>query len=134
MKYRYACPSCRTELNPHEDVVVVAKNGDRSGLVLLHPEPGNQRVFVAASLQLKPKDAVRFYCPVCQAELKSAAATNLVRLDYKAQDGSEGFATFSRVYGEHASFYVEKDGAVRAFGESAPLYGDCKFYVEWISG
>ena len=70
-----------------------------------------------------------FSCPICQAVLRSAADKNLVQLSFKSDQGDEGFVTFSRVYGEHATYFVEK-GKLRSFGENVGLYGDVNFFGE----
>jgi hypothetical protein len=129
MAYHYFCPSCSTELNPHQDVVLTGGKGKKRGLVLLNPEPGNYQAHVAKVLGLKAGDKVDFACPICQATLRSPVDKNLVQLSFKSDLGDEGFVTFSRVYGEHATYFIE-NGKVRSFGENAALYGDINFFGE----
>jgi hypothetical protein len=129
MIYHYFCPSCMTELNPRGDVVLTGMKGKKRGLVLLNPEPGNYQAYVATALGLKIGDKIDFLCPVCQAAMKSPADKNLVQLAFKSDRGDEGVVTFSRVYGEHATYFLER-GKVRSFGENAALYGDLNFFGE----
>jgi hypothetical protein len=129
MTYHYFCPTCMTELNPRGDVVLTGAKGKKRGLVLLNPEPGNYQAYVAKALGLKNGDIVDFCCPVCQKPLKAAASKNLVKLSFKSDQGEEGFVTFSRVYGEHATYFLE-NGKVRSFGANAALYGDLNFFGE----
>lgn len=129
MTYHYSCPRCGAELNPREDVVLTGAKAKKRGLVLLSPEPGNYHAYVAKALDLRPGDMLDFSCPLCQASLKSRANKNLVQLSYKGDGGDEGFVTFSRVYGEHATYMVE-NGKVQAFGPNAALYGDINYFGE----
>ena len=122
MTHRLSCPNCLSQLNPREDLVLTAANRGKRGLVLLHPEPGNYRVALSDGLPLAKGDVVDFSCPVCQASLVSKLDQSLVQLDYASKSGDErGIVVFSRVYGDHATFIVNKQ-SVAAYGKNAPTY------------
>jgi hypothetical protein len=127
--YRYFCPSCHTGLSPQSHVVLGARKGKRRGLVILNPEPGNYEVFASDSLELVYGDIIDFFCPVCQAELRSNADDRLVRVRFRGDDGQTGAVSFSRIFGEHATYLVTED-RIRTFGESAGTYGACNFFGE----
>ena len=122
MAHRLLCPSCSSQLNPRDDLILAAAHRGKRGLVLLHSEPGNYRVVVSQGLEFAGGDVVDFFCPACQAPLTSKLDSKLVQLDFVSAEGSPtGFVAFSRVYGEHSTFVVSKD-SVSSYGESAPAY------------
>ncbi len=129
MKREYFCPSCRTTLNPNVKIVLTASWGEQRGLVLLSPQPGNYQAFI--SKELAPPEGARlsFSCPVCQASLHSTVDKNLAELGYRTSHGETGSVDFSRVCGEHATYFVNEDD-VRAFGENAGVYGARNFFGE----
>ena len=109
MKWHYRCPACDTTLNPHEAIMVVADWGGRRLLMGFHPEPGNYEVFLPPDVQVVPRAAWEFYCPVCHANLAVEDGDDLCHLDLD-EDGVRKKVVFSRIAGEHATFLLGADG------------------------
>jgi hypothetical protein len=127
MKRFYHCPECRTRLNPNVKVILKAVIGDRQGLLLLSPQPGNYQIIASESLRLVEGETTELYCPVCQADLVSKVDPNLAELAYRTDQGGQGRVVFSRVYGEHAT-YVLNEESVRSYGENAGAYSASNFF------
>ncbi len=72
-----------------------------------------------------------FFCPVCQADLKSCVDKNLARIDFKQSNGTEGKVNFSRIFGEEATYFVTQE-QVRSFGSNAEIYGAVNFFGEGL--
>ncbi|GAB4376199.1 MAG: hypothetical protein Kow0062_16150 [Acidobacteriota bacterium] len=126
----YYCPKCQATLNPNVKIILSARKGTRQGLVLLSPRPGEYDAIAAEELALEPGDKVEFFCPLCRADLTSRADDNLAELGYRGDRGEEGRVDFSRIFGEHATYFVSK-GEVRSFGAHASHYSDANFFGEW---
>jgi hypothetical protein len=129
MKRTYSCPECSAVLNPNVKVILRASKGKRQALLLLSPRPGNYQVLGAEALGIARGDRVSFSCPVCHADLASAANRNLVELRFADEGGATGRVDFSRVFGEHATYVVTRE-QVRSYGEDAAAYGKVNFFGE----
>jgi hypothetical protein len=129
MKRFYHCPHCGTRLNPNVKIIVRAEIGDRQGLLLLSPQPGNYQIIASESLRPVEGEVADLFCPVCQADLVSEVDDHLAELAYKTDQGGAGRVVFSRVYGEHAT-YVLNEEQVRSYGENAGAYSASNFFGE----
>jgi hypothetical protein len=129
MKRFYHCPHCGTRLNPNVKIIVRAEIGDRQGLLLLSPQPGNYQIIASESLRPVEGEVAELFCPVCQADLVSDVDDHLAELAYKTDQGGAGRVVFSRVYGEHAT-YVLNEEQVRSYGENAGAYSASNFFGE----
>ncbi|MBU0551929.1 hypothetical protein KJ940_10605 [Myxococcota bacterium] len=126
MSRTYFCPHCKAILNPNIKVVLAVQAHGQRGLILLSAQPGDYEVIVAPAFQLNEGDDVDFFCPVCQASLRCPQDSHLAELGFRSING-EGRVEFSRVYGEHATYFVTKE-EISSFGESADLYGHVNFF------
>ena len=116
MKRTYFCPHCGATLNPNVKIVLTAVHGDERGLILLSPQPGNYKSIIPPELTLEVGDLLELYCPVCNADL--ATSPTIARVDFRFSTGTEGSVSFSRRYGEHATYLVSED-QVRTYGAHA---------------
>jgi hypothetical protein len=129
MKRYYHCPHCGTRLNPNVKIIVKAVIGDRHGLLLLSPQPGNYQIIASESLRPVEGETADLFCPICQENLQSDVDTHLAELSYRTDQGGRGKVVFSRVYGEHAT-YVLNEETVRSYGENAGAYSASNFFGE----
>ena len=129
MKRVYFCPKCETTLNPNVKVVLVAANGDKRGLVLMSPQPGNYQIFTSDNLEIKKGDLLEIFCPVCGANLRSHVDRHLAEISFRTSQGEEGRVDFSRVAGEHATYIITAE-EIRSYGENAGVYGARNFFGE----
>lgn len=116
MKRTYSCPRCQATLNPNVKVILTAVRGNRRGLILLSPQPGNYNAIVPEDLPIAAGDLVEFHCPVCNALLTSPENENLAALRFRFSTGLQGTVLFSRRYGEHATYFISDD-EVRTYGD-----------------
>lgn len=117
-KRTYTCPRCQANLNPNVKIILAAARGERRGLVLLSPQPGNYKAIGTDELGLQSGDLVEFRCPVCNAGLTASHDENLASLDFRFSTGLTGKVFFSRRYGEHATYFVTND-EIRSYGDAA---------------
>lgn len=129
MKRAYFCPDCRANLNPNVKIILTMVKGDRRGLALLSPQPGNYDMIRPKDLVLPPGELIEIRCPVCHADLTSKVDPNLARIGFERTDGTRGWVDFSRVSGEHATFFVTSE-AVHSYGKNAEVYGGVNFFGE----
>ena len=127
MKRSFRCPKCNTALNPGTKVIFTAEHGEARGLMLLSPELGNYRVVCDESFPLAQGAKYLFRCPSCRADLTSPENDNLVEIVLRDERGKSAKITFSRVFGEHATFMHTAHG-VRRFGEHAEKYVPANFF------
>ena len=127
MTVRYHCPACSGLLNPGTKVIFVVEQGANRGLMLLNPKLGDYAAVLSESFPLEVGAACGFHCPICHADLTSPHDPNLVEIHVRAADGSTGRVSFSRIFGEHATFLVTQAG-VRRFGEHAARYETVNFF------
>ncbi len=129
MKRTYLCPACDAVLNPNVKVILRAAKGRKQALVLLSPRPGNYQATGTEALGITRGDRVTFSCPVCQADLTSAANRNLAELRFEDEGGGGGRVDFSRVFGQHATYVVTHE-RIRSYGEDAAAYEKVNFFGE----
>ena len=129
MKRSYYCLKCGTDLNPGTKIILtfIAKSGQ--GLILFSPQPGNYSVIVPEAARFRQGEAVQFNCPVCHAEITSAVNKNLAEIGFRFSNGLEGRVSFSRRYGEHATYFVTQE-EIRTYGENAQVYSQVNFFGE----
>ena len=121
MKRVYECPHCSATLNPNVKIVLQVVKRRKRGLILMSPRPGDYTVYPAGDLDLQEGDRLTFRCPVCHADLRSPVSKDLAEIGFRNPNGEVGRLSFSRVYGEHASFFIVGE-EVRIYGEHADLY------------
>lgn len=129
MKNTFLCPHCHSVLNPNVKIALAARYGQKRGMMLLSPQPGNYKFLADPSFAdaLKPKAKVTFFCPVCAAELTSRSSDKLVELQLQTPGRPERRIEFSRAHGVHATFIIE-DGTVTPYGEDADDFDQVNFF------
>ncbi len=128
MKTKFACPRCRSVLNPGEAIVLAVRVGDARGLIQLSPEPADYRYVCDDSFgdHLQIGDEVDFACPVCCEDLTSPHSEKLVEILILTPDDEVHAAQFSRICGEHATF-VHDGRETRSFGKDRSRFDDLTF-------
>jgi len=128
MALSYYCPKCDSLLNPNVRVVLIARYGNRQGIVLMSSQLGNYQVICDKGFchDVAKGDAVDFCCPVCHTTLTSEAHQNFAELKIvnTEKEGHEPcLLRFSRISEEHATFLYDGD-SVKEFGEEAGVFRD----------
>lgn len=128
MKTKFACPRCRSVLNPGEAIILTVRVGDARGLIQLSPEPADYRYVCDDSFgeNLQIGDRVDFSCPVCSEDLTSPQSAKLVEILILAPEGKIYSAQFSRICGEQATF-VHDGREIRAYGRDTANFDDLTF-------
>ena len=126
MHLSYHCPKCDSLLNPNVRVVLIARYGDKQGIVLMSSQLGNYQVICDKGFchGVAKGDAVEFCCPVCHSSLTSSAHQNFseVKVVNTENSGHQPcLLRFSRISDEHATFLYDGD-SVREFGEEAGYF------------
>jgi len=126
MSLSYHCPACDALLNPNVRVVLIARHGDRQGIVLLSSQLGNYQVICDKGFchEVSGGELVDFLCPVCHASLTSDVQPQFAELKVVNSENSghrRCLLRFSRVSEQHATFLYDGD-TVKEFGEEAGLY------------
>ncbi|NOZ01830.1 MAG: hypothetical protein GXP54_08070 [Deltaproteobacteria bacterium] len=129
MRREYFCPHCGATLNPNIKIILLISNGDQKGLVLASPQPGDYELIVPRELTLKNGDLVTIECAVCGADLKSNVDEKLAKVGFRDSTGEGGHVDFSRVFGEHATYFVTRE-SVQSYGEHADVYHGRNFFGE----
>ncbi len=114
----YTCGRCGARLNPNVKIILRAEVNGRRALLLFSPQPGNYSVIAPEDFALRPKDDLRFSCPVCSANLTSPHDPNMAEIRFTGADGREGTVAFSREHGHHATYFITEE-KVKAYGEHA---------------
>lgn len=129
MKNTFACPHCRVVLNPSVKILLVAAFGDRKGMILLSPQPGNFRYICDKNLKqgLSAGDEVVFSCPVCAGDLTSPGNKAFTRLLLLTPGQDERVVEFSRIFGTHATFIIDGQ-EVTSYGDDAGDLGATNFF------
>jgi len=129
MRREYYCPHCRKLLNPGTLVVFIVDHDRERELVLLAPELGDYSIIYPASLTFELGTLYTFRCPLCRADLSSNLDQRLVDILSLTDDGSPVRVSFSRVFGEQATFVFASDG-VDQYGEHAERFDTLNFFGE----
>lgn len=118
MKSTFACPHCKSVLNPSVKILLAVKYKTKQGMILLSPQPGNYKYICDPSVStvMKPGATLTFFCPVCATDLTSPASKKFVELSLLDPNQKTRKVEFSRVMGTHATFIVDGDG-VTPYGD-----------------
>ncbi len=131
MHRTYYCPHCSALLNPNVKVILSAVHGDKRGLILLSPQPGNYKAIIPPDMGIQQGTAFEIRCPVCNADLTSREDPNLATLNFRIDSGGSGEVRFSKIYGQQATYVISGE-ETRAFGMDAQIYGSINFFGEGI--
>ena len=126
MVLSYMCPKCKTNLNPNIRVILIAKRGDKRGLMLLSPRLGDYDFKCDRELNglIRAGDAVEFLCPVCHESLTSSEGEHfaeLLAIDPANHEPKTKIVRFSCICNEHATFIYDED-SVNSFGKDNEKY------------
>ena len=125
----YYCPHCRKLLNPGQKVIFLVENGNDREMVLLSAKLGDYSVVHSRSMTFEEGKVYTFRCPICRADLTSGLDENLVDILTDGADETQVRVSFSRVFGEQATFLRAPDG-VNRYGEHASRYDNVNFFGE----
>jgi len=129
MKNTFACPHCRSVLNPSVKILLVVRYKKKQGMILLSPQPGNYKYLCDPTVEstLKTGAALNFFCPVCSENLESPSNKKFVEILLEDAGGRERKVEFSRIYGTHATFIVDGD-EVTPYGDDVEDFGQTNFF------
>jgi hypothetical protein len=118
----FLCPKCGEHLRVGDHIVFKVKNsGKQTALLLLSPQIGNYSSIKHPSFEIKTGEFLEFFCPLCNASLRSDIHQNLARVLLKDDEGKRFDIYFSQIAGEHSTY--ETDGeSVHTAGEDAGKY------------
>jgi hypothetical protein len=125
----YFCPHCRRMLNPGTKVIFLVENGNDREMVLLSAKLGEYSVVHSRSMTFEEGKIYTFRCPICRSDLTSNLDENLVDILTQTDDDILVRVSFSRVFGEQATFLRSPDGVDR-YGEHAERYEGLNFFGE----
>ena len=123
----YFCPHCRKMLNPGTKVIFLVENGNDRELMLLSAKLGEYSAVHSRSMKFEEGKVYTFRCPMCRSDLTSSLDENLVDILTESDDGIMVRVSFSRVFGEQATFLRAPDGVDR-YGEHASRYENVNFF------
>ena len=129
MARSYFCPHCRKLLNPGTKVIFLVDTGQDCELMLLSAKLGDYSAVFARSMVFEKGQIYIFRCPLCRADLTSSLDEQLVDILTDADNGGMVRVSFSRVFGEEATFVTAPDGVAR-FGADAARYEEVNFFGE----
>ena len=125
----YFCPHCRRLLNPGTKVVFLVENGTDRELMLLSAKLGEYSVVHSRSMKFEEGKIYTFRCPMCRSDLTSSLDEKLVDILTESDDEVMVRVSFSRVFGEQATFLRAPDG-INRFVEDASRYEGVNFFGE----
>ena len=125
----FFCPHCRKMLNPGTKVIFLVENGSDRELMLLSAKLGEYSVVHSRSMSFEEGKIYTFRCPMCRSDLTSSLDENLVDILTQSEDEPMFRVSFSRVFGEQATFLRASDG-VNRYGEDAERYESVNFFGE----
>ena len=125
----YFCPHCRRMLNPGTKVIFLVENGDNRELMLLSAKLGEYSAVYSRSMKFEEGKVYTFRCPMCRSDLTSSLDENLVDILTESDEDIMVRVSFSRVFGEQATFLRAPDG-VNRYGEHASRYEGVNFFGE----
>ena len=126
MSLSYHCPKCDCLLNPNVRVVLIARFGEKQGIVLMSSQPGDYQVICDKGIchDVSKGDIIDFACPVCHDSLTSESHENFAELKVvntvKVGQGP-CMLRFSRVSEERATFLYDGK-SVKEFGDEAEVF------------
>ena len=123
----YFCPHCRRMLNPGTKVIFLVENGTERELVLLSAKLGEYSVVHSRSMTFEEGKIYTFRCPMCRSDLTSSLDEKLVDILTESDDEVMVRVSFSRVFGEQATFLRAPNGVDR-YGEHAAKYEGVNFF------
>ena len=129
MARSYFCPHCRRLLNPGTKVIFLVDNGTDRELMLLSAKLGEYSVVHSRSMKFEEGKIYTFRCPMCRSDLTSSLDEKLVDILTESDDEVMVRVSFSRVFGEQATFLRAPDG-INRFGEDASRYEGVNFFGE----
>lgn len=129
MKKSYACPHCKSVLNPSVKVLLAVRYNRKQGMILLSPQPGNFKYICDPTIAavMKPGASVNFHCPVCSVDLVSPSNKKFVELDLVNPGGRNLKVEFSRILGTHATFIIDGE-EITGYGEDQEDKGPTNFF------
>ncbi len=125
----YFCPHCRRMLNPGTKVIFLVENGKECEMVLLSAKLGEYSVVHSRAMTFEKGKFYTFRCPICRADLTSSLDENLVDILTQTDDEMLVRVSFSRIFGEQATFLRAPDGVDR-YGAHASRYENVNFFGE----
>ena len=125
----YFCPHCRRLLNPGTKVIFLVEDGTEVELMLLSAKLGEYSVVHSRSMNFEDGKIYTFRCPMCRSDLTSSLDAKLVDILTESDDDVVVRVSFSRVFGEKATFLRAPDGVNRC-GEDASRYESVNFFGE----
>src|SRR4030043_519986 len=118
----FLCPKCKGHLRVGDNLIFKVKNDEKeSALLLLSPQIGNYSSVKHPSFDINQGEFLEFFCPLCNASLKSDIHKNLALILMKDADGKSFAVYFSQIAGEHSTYETDGD-AVHMAGEDAGRY------------
>ena len=132
MARSYFCPHCRKLLNPGTKVIFLVDTPQDCELMLLSAKLGDYSAVFARSMVFEEGRLYTFRCPLCRAELTSSLDEKLVEILTDDEDGALVRVSFSRVFGERATFLMT-GGDLTQFGSHADRYEGVNFFGEAIN-
>jgi hypothetical protein len=125
----FFCPHCRRLLNPGTKVIFLVENGSDREMVLLSAKLGEYSIVHSRSLTFEEGKVYTFRCPICRSDLTSSLDENLVDILTQTDDDILVRVSFSRIFGEQATFLRAPDG-VDFYGQHAERYESVNFFGE----
>jgi hypothetical protein len=129
MARSYFCPHCRKLLNPGTKVIFLVDAEQDCELMLLSAKLGDYSAVYARSMVFEEGRIYTFRCPLCRADLTSSLDEKLVDILTDGDNGEVVRVSFSRVFGEQATFLMAEHG-IDQFGEHALRYEGLNFFGE----
>jgi hypothetical protein len=114
-------------LNPGTKVIFLVENGTERELVLLSAKLGEYSVVHSRSMTFEEGKIYTFRCPMCRSDLTSSLDEKLVDILTESDDEVMVRVSFSRVFGEQATFLRAPNGVDR-YGEHAANYEGVNFF------
>jgi hypothetical protein len=116
-------------LNPGQKVIFLVENGNDREMVLLSAKLGDYSVVHSRAMTFEKGKLYTFRCPICRSDLTSSIDENLVDILTDTEDEAPVRVSFSRVFGEEATFLRAPNG-VDQYGEHAARYEGLNFFGE----
>lgn len=118
----FLCPKCKGHLRVGDHLIFKVKNDEKKdALLLLSPQIGNYTSIKHPSYKVKDGEFLEFFCPLCNASLKSDIHKNLALVLMKDEEEKSFAVYFSQVAGEHSTYETDGD-SVHMEGEDAGRY------------